>query len=78
MFDPTLPPAERCYLTETELANRWNLSPKTLQRWRGLGKGPLFAKFAKKIGYPLLGQRGVLDFERSILYQSTSQRVTPT
>lgn len=66
--------AERRFLSELELANRWGLSPKTLQRWRGLGKGPLFAKFSKKVAYPLDGQDGVLDWEQRILYRSTSER----
>ena len=72
-----LAPTERHYLTEAELADRWNLSPKTLQRWRGLGTGPLFAKFAKKVGYPLLGQGGILNYEESILHRSTTQRAIP-
>ncbi len=66
--------AERRFLTELELANRWGLSPKTLQRWRGLGSGPLFAKFSKKVGYPIDGQGGVLEWEKRILYRSTSER----
>jgi hypothetical protein len=66
--------AERRFLSELELANRWGLSPKTLQRWRGLGRGPLFAKFSKKVGYPLDGQGGVLDWEQRVLYRSTSER----
>jgi hypothetical protein len=66
--------SERRFLNEQELANRWGLSPKTLQRWRGTGKGPLFAKFSKKVGYPLDGQDGVLDWEKRILYRSTSER----
>jgi len=66
--------AERRFLSELELANRWGLSPKTLQRWRGLGRGPLFAKFSKKVGYPIDGQGGVLEWEQRILYRSTSER----
>jgi len=66
--------AERRFLSELELANRWGLSPKTLQRWRGIGKGPVFAKFSKKVGYPLDSQDGVLDWEKRILYRSTSER----
>lgn len=66
--------AERRYLSEFELANRWGMSPKTLTRWRGLGKGPVFAKFSKKVAYPLDGEGGVLDFEQHHLYVSTSER----
>ena len=77
MLNLTLPPTERRYLTEAELANRWGLSPKTLARWRGLtGQGPVFAKFSKRVGYPLEGQGGILDWEKSILYRSTSQRAS--
>ena len=66
--------AERRFLNEFELANRWGLSPKTLRRWRVIGHGPLFAKFSKKVGYPIHGEGGVLDWEKRILYHSTSER----
>ena len=69
-----LAPGERHFLSEVELASRWGLSPKTLQRWRGLGSGPVFAKFSKKVGYPIDGQDGVLDWEQRVLYRSTSER----
>ena len=71
----SLPPAECRYLSEAELARRWGLSPKTLQRWRGLpGCGPLFAKFSRKVSYPLEGPGGVLDREQRTLYRSTTER----
>jgi hypothetical protein len=69
-----LAPAERHFLSESELASRWGLSPKTLQRWRGLGMGPLFTKFSKKVGYPLEGPGGVFDWELRSLYRSTGER----
>lgn len=76
--DPSSRPlSERRYLNEIELANRWGMSPKTLTRWRGLGKGPVFAKFSKKVAYPMDGPGGVLDFEQRQLYISTSERVKP-
>lgn len=75
MLDPTLPPAELHYLTESELAIRWRLSPKTLQRWRSTGgRGPRFAKFSKKVLYPLEGQGCVLDMEQRILCRSTPEQ----
>jgi hypothetical protein len=40
-------------LSETELAARWAMSPKTLQRWRSNHQGPEFLKLGKKIQYPL-------------------------
>ncbi len=72
---PTSPPAERRFLNEVELANRWGMSPKTLTRWRGLGRGPVFVKLSKKVAYPLDGEHGVLTYEQSNLYSSTSERV---
>ena len=40
-------------LNEIELAARWGMSPKTLQRWRALNVGPEYLKLGKKIMYPL-------------------------
>ena len=72
---PVLPPAEIHYLTESELAARWRLSPKTLQRWRSTGSpGPRFAKFTKKVLYPLEGQGCVLDMEQRVLGRSTPEQ----
>ncbi len=38
------------HLSQIELAARWNVSPRTLERWRGTGEGSTFIK---------LGGRGV-------------------
>ncbi len=66
--------SERRFLNEIELASRWGMSPKTLTRWRGMGRGPVFNKFSKKVAYPLDGENGVLDFEKRHVYASTSER----
>ena len=39
--------------TETELARRWNISAKTLQRWRCEGAGPPYIKLSKAVRYPV-------------------------
>ena len=39
--------------TETELAHRWNVSIKTLQRWRSEERGPPYIKLFKVIRYPV-------------------------
>lgn len=64
-------PAERRVLNENELAQRWGISPKTLQRWRSEGRGPRYLKLSKRVGYPL---DAVIEFERSSLHDSTSER----
>lgn len=39
--------------TETELARRWNVSIKTLQRWRSEERGPPYIKLSKAVRYPV-------------------------
>lgn len=50
-------------LNEIELAARWGMSPKTLQRWRTQNVGPEYLKLGKKIMYPLAD---VEDYEKLI------------
>lgn len=49
-------------LTENELAERWGISPKTLQRWRSEKRGPSYLKLSKRVTYPI---EDILAFERS-------------
>ena len=39
-----LSPGDRRVLNENELAQRWGIRPKTLQRWRCEGRGPKYLK----------------------------------
>ena len=59
---------QKMMINEVELAERWNLSPKTLQRWRSEGRGPRFMKMSKRVVYPM---DEVLDFESQALRAST-------
>jgi hypothetical protein len=68
----SLAPGDRRVLNENELAQRWGVSPKTLQRWRSEGRGPRYLKLSKRVSYPL---EAVIDFEYSALHDSTSERV---
>jgi predicted DNA-binding transcriptional regulator AlpA len=38
-------------MSETEVANRWGMSPKTLQRWRTEKRGPSYIKLGKTVRY---------------------------
>lgn len=67
----SLCPGDRRVLNENELAQRWGLSPKTLQRWRSEGRGPRYLKLSKRVSYPL---ESVIEFERGALHDSTSER----
>jgi hypothetical protein len=40
-------------LTQTALARRWKLSPRTLERWRWLGRGPQYMKVGGQVRYRL-------------------------
>ena len=67
----SLSPGDRRVLNENELAQRWGISPKTLQRWRSEGRGPKYLKLSKRVSYPL---DAVIDFETNALHDSTSER----
>lgn len=64
---------EKLVLNETELAERWGISPKTLQRWRCEGKGPRFLKLSKRVIYPL---DEIEAYEHGALYESTWQKAS--
>ncbi len=65
---------QKIAINEIELAERWGISPKTLQRWRTEGRGPRYFKLSKRVCYPL---DQILAFENGALYESTSERCTP-
>jgi hypothetical protein len=56
------------HLNQTDLAARWNLSPRTLERWRWLGQGPKFLKLGGRILYRL---EDIEAFEEQQLLQVT-------
>ena len=64
---------QKIAINEIELAQRWGISPKTLQRWRSEGRGPRYFKLSKRVCYPL---DQILAFENGALYESTSERCT--
>jgi hypothetical protein len=46
-------PRQTDVLSQHELAQRWRLSPRTLERWRWLGQGPAFLRLGRRIAYRL-------------------------
>ena len=44
---------QKIAINEIELAQRWGISPKTLQRWRTEGRGPRYFKLSKRVCYPI-------------------------
>ena len=59
---------QKIAINEMELAQRWGISPKTLQRWRSEGRGPKYLKLSKRVTYPL---DEILDFEHRALHEAT-------
>lgn len=61
------------HLNQIELAARWNISHRTLERWRWTGEGPRFVKLGGRVVYRL---EDVEEFEREQTRASTAD--TPT
>ncbi len=57
----------RC-MTQTELAERWQISEATLERWRTETGGPVFLKLGAQVRYRV---RDVEAFEAEVLREST-------
>jgi len=56
-------------LNQDQLADRWQISPRTLEQWRWLGKGPRFLKVGARVLYR---ESDVETYEASQIYQNTS------
>ena len=59
-------------LTQTDLARRWTISPRTLERWRWVGEGPVYMKIGGRVVYRL---DDILAFEHAQLRQNTTSVV---
>ena len=57
------------HLKQRELADRWNMSPRTLERWRWVGEGPQFIKIGGRVVYRL---EDVEAYEQNQLRASTA------
>ena len=54
-FSPAvqLPGATSQHFSQHDLAMRWRMSVRTLERWRWLGQGPAFLKLGGRVVYRL-------------------------
>lgn len=62
--------AQKSCLNQKELAERWTISARTLERWRWTGEGPAFLKIGGRVVYRL---EDVLEYERSRQRRSTAE-----
>lgn len=59
------------HLNQIDLADRWNISHRTLERWRWTGEGPRFVKLGGRVVYRL---EDVEAFERAQMRASTADQ----
>ena len=57
------------HLHQVELARRWQISPRTLERWRWLQQGPAYLKVGGRVVYRLCD---VESYEAQQLHQAPS------
>ncbi|WP_067521856.1 hypothetical protein [Endozoicomonas ascidiicola] len=57
-------------MSQTELAKRWSISQRTLERWRSLGWGPTYHKMGGRVIYMT---RDVEAYEAQTAMRSTSE-----
>ena len=62
------------HLNQIDLARRWNISPRTLERWRWLGQGPRYIKIGGRVVYR---EEEVESFEAQQTRASTADAVRP-
>ena len=58
-------------LNQTELAARWTISARTLERWRWTGEGPAFLKIGGRVVYRI---EDVQAYEQARQRRSTTDR----
>ena len=62
------------HLSQSQLAERWSISARTLERWRWLGDGPRFLKLGGRVVYRL---GDIEEFEAEKLRANTSAAPIP-
>lgn len=63
------------HLNQIELSLRWNVSHRTLERWRWLKKGPTYLKIGGRVVYELTS---IESFESSQRHLVSPANVSPT
>jgi hypothetical protein len=57
------------HLNQNQLAERWNMSARTLERWRWLGEGPVYLKLGGRVSYRL---EDIEQYEANHLHANTT------
>ncbi|PWE31099.1 DNA-binding protein [Pararhodobacter marinus] len=59
-------------LNQKELAERWTISHRTLERWRWAGEGPAYMKIGGRVVYRIAD---IEAFERDVMNATSDQGV---
>ncbi|PZX19962.1 helix-turn-helix protein [Palleronia aestuarii] len=59
-------------LNQKELAKRWTISHRTLERWRWAGEGPAYMKIGGHVVYRMAD---IEAFERNVMNTTSDQGV---
>ena len=59
-------------LNQKELAKRWTISHRTLERWRWAGEGPAYMKIGGRVVYRMAD---IEAFERNVMNATSDQGV---
>ena len=65
------PPKPVRHFNQTELARRWRMSPRSLERWRWQGIGPRYLKLNGRICYR---ESDILEYEAAALIDLVEPR----
>lgn len=63
-------------LNQAELAQRWRISPRTLERWRWLGEGPAYLKLGGSVAYSLDDVQAYEAAQRRVAKAQEQQQLT--
>jgi hypothetical protein len=62
------------HLNQIDLSRRWNISPRTLERWRWLKQGPQYMKIGGHVVYRL---EDIESFESGRIRRAASATSSP-
>ena len=63
----------KTFLNQVQLARRWHLSPRTLERWRWEGIGPHYLKIGGRVVY---GLTEVEEYEEACVRKAVPYEAT--
>ncbi|WP_245853250.1 helix-turn-helix transcriptional regulator [Maliponia aquimaris] len=63
---------KRNCMTQKELADRWTISHRTLERWRWAGEGPAYMKLGGRVVYRV---SDIEAFEQEVIHSTADQRI---